>query len=75
MGFSVVPMILGVQVDFQDALRRFDFKFYQDKEVTFNCADHGSDMLFWANEQEQEEIESLLRKDSIYFELEAQRTS
>lgn len=53
----------------------FDFKFYQDEKVIFDCADHGSDILFWANEQEQKEIESLLNQYKIYFELEAQQTN
>lgn len=50
----------------------FDFKFYKNEELVFDCADHGCDISFWANEQEQEEIESLLGKNNIYFELQAQ---
>lgn len=53
----------------------FDFKFYKNEELVFDCADHGCDISFWANEQEQKEIESLLNQEKIYFELEAQRTS
>lgn len=53
----------------------FDFKFYKNEEIIFNCADHGSDILFWVDEQEQREVESLLNQEKIYFELEAQRTS
>lgn len=53
----------------------FDFKFYQNGEIIFNCADHGCDILFWVDEQEQKEIELLLNQEKIYFELEVQRMS
>lgn len=51
----------------------FDFKFYKNDEEIFVSSDYGDDVLFLINEKEKKEIESLLNKEEIYFELEAQR--